>query len=99
METEYYVYHLGAEWCGPCKKLKRDVWADESLRKLMGDKSAKLYIFDVDDENDKKMFDFYKVRLYPTIIIVNKNTGEVLNRFEGFRTLDQMKDTIIGLGD
>jgi len=98
-DIQYYVYHLGAEWCGPCIKLKRDVWADEGLRELMGENGAKLFIFDVDNKDHKKMFDYYKVKLYPTIIVVDKNTGEVLNRFEGFRTLDQMKDTISGLGE
>lgn len=96
---KYYVYHLGAEWCGPCIKLKRDVWSNQDLRKLMQEKGAKLYLFDIDNEEHKKMFDYYKIKLYPTIIIVDKESGNVLNRFEGFRNLEQMKDTIGSIGE
>lgn len=98
-DVQYYVYHLGAEWCGPCIKLKRDVWANEELREMMGEVGAKLYIFDADNPDHKKMFDYYKAKLYPTIIVVDKNSGEVLNRFEGFRTLEEMKKTIKDLGN
>lgn len=91
MEPEYNVYHFGAEWCGPCVKMKKETWPDEKMVKFLKDKKVKLFMFDADKEEHKKYFDFYKVNRYPTIILLDKdNLNKPLQTTVGGMDADQM---------
>lgn len=84
MEYDFYIYHFGAEWCAPCKKLKEQVWEDDEVKKLLEDNKAKLHFYDADTPGDKVMFKEFGVTSYPTVIIVRKdNLSESLGRFRG----------------
>jgi thiol-disulfide isomerase/thioredoxin len=73
IEPEYYVYHLGATWCGPCQQMINNTWPNEKMVKFLKDKNAKLFVFDADNKDHKKFFSYYKVTSYPTIILVDKD--------------------------
>lgn len=66
---EYKLYFFTADWCSFCKKMKRDTWSDSEVIKELEMKGIKVYVFDRDDSDDKKFFDYYKVSLMPTILI------------------------------
>lgn len=97
-EPEYYIYHLGARWCGPCERMKETTWKDENLKAFMNSKKVKLMIFDEEDAENKKFFTYYNVKLYPTIIIIKVSELEkVLSRRTGFIDSDGIKTMIEGL--
>lgn len=97
-EPEYYIYHLGARWCGPCERMKETTWKDENLKAFMDSKKVKLMIFDEEDSENKKFFSYYNVKLYPTIIILKVNELEkVLSRKTGFTESNDIKAMIEGL--
>jgi len=71
-----------ADWCGPCKQLKRSTFKDASV----GDYFNKNFIcIGIDGETDegKGIRKFYDINSYPTLLITNSN-GKLLTRAEGF---------------
>lgn len=95
LEPEYYMYHLGARWCGPCQKMKQTTWQDEDLKTFMQNKRIKLVILDEEDGENKKFFSYYQVKLYPTIIMLKANELEkVLAKRTGFINPEGVKGMI-----
>ena len=76
-DSEFYVYHLGAKWCPPCRTMLKKTWVSKNVKELIKSKKAKLFIYDEADPKHKKFFSYYKVRSYPTVVIVDK---EALNK-------------------
>lgn len=93
-KAEFIVYHFGAEWCAPCKQMKRETWGDKTLRKFMKDKGVKLSLLDYDTPKDKKYFEYYKARSLPTIVFVDKDSLEERSRVVGFVSSQRMLSLI-----
>ena len=70
--SKYIVYHLGAEWCPPCKRMIGSVWRDQQVISTLKQHDTKLWILDADNPKHKKYFRYYKVRSYPTIMIFDR---------------------------
>ena len=70
--SKYIVYHLGAQWCRPCQQMIKLVWKDKEVLRELERYDAKLMILDATKEKDKKYFAYYKVRSYPTILILER---------------------------
>ena len=86
IESEYYVYHFGAKWCGPCERLKSQTWKNKEVKDFLKDRKAKLFIFDADNKEHDKFFDYYKIKSYPTILLVNKQKlSTILYRSVGYK--------------
>ena len=85
MEPEYNVYHFGAEWCGPCVKMKKETWADPKMVKFLKENKVKLFMFDADNKKHEKFFEFYKVSSYPTVVLVDVDKlSKVMFKSAGF---------------
>jgi len=94
-EPEYYIYHFGAKWCGPCEKMKQQTWANTKVKEVINNKRAKLFIYDEANPKHKKLFSYYKVRSYPTIIFLNRDElSKPLHRASGFVDATKMAQTI-----
>lgn len=61
------VLYFGAEWCGPCKKLKERLASDEAKEKMSNLVVGHL---DVDESNNEPIAEKYKVTSLPTQIFV-----------------------------
>jgi len=70
--STYIVYHFGAKWCGPCQRMKREVWTNEEVITSLKDLDIKSIALDANNEEHKKYFSYYKIRSYPTIILLNR---------------------------
>lgn len=70
--SKYIVYHLGAQWCRPCQQMIKLVWQDKEVIRELEKHDAKLLILDADKQEHKKYFKYYKIRSYPTIVILNR---------------------------
>ena len=65
------------KWCSPCRIMKREVFADDEVEKLVNDKVIPITIY-IDNPKTKEIVQYFKVGATPTTIIVNSN-GEVLD--------------------
>ena len=64
---EYKILKFGAEWCGPCKILNKNL---ESF------KDCDVIKYDV-DEVDEDLLEKFKIRNIPVTILVNDNEEEI----------------------
>jgi thioredoxin 1 len=71
-----------ATWCRPCKMLKSVTFPRESVGELFNKEFINLTI-DVDKPAGRILANKYNVHSYPTILILDKNGGE-LGRKESF---------------
>lgn len=65
------------KWCSPCRIMKREVFADQEVEKIVNSKVTPI-IIDIDNPNTKEIVKKYKVGATPTTIIVD-SYGEVLD--------------------
>lgn len=69
---------FSASWCPPCKQMKREVWPDAEVGKLVNDHYVPIYL-DVDESQNKELTEKYGVDAIPFIIIINPQ-GSVIHR-------------------
>lgn len=68
-----------ADWCGWCKKLDKDTYADAKVVDL----SEKFINTKINTDNDKFNAHKYKIRGLPTILFLDSD-GQVLQRIGGY---------------
>jgi len=72
---------FGAEWCGFCKKLDRETFADAAVIRLV---TESFVAVKVDTDKEPDLAKKYEIQGLPTLIFLSPG-GEVLERLEGFR--------------
>jgi len=75
---------FGAEWCGFCKKLDRETFADERVIRFVSDGFLAVK---VDTDKDPAAAKAHKVQALPTIVVLSP-AGKEVHRIEGFRPPD-----------
>ena len=65
------------KWCSPCQIMKREVFADEEIEKLVNNNVIPITI-DIDNPNSKEVVQYFKVGATPTTIIVDSK-GKLLD--------------------
>ena len=65
------------KWCSPCQIMKREVFADEEVEKIINSKVRPITI-DIDNPNTSEIVNYYKIGATPTTIVVDSK-GEVLD--------------------
>lgn len=75
------------KWCSPCRIVKREVFADKEVEKIVNSEVRPILI-DIDNPNSMQIVKYYKVGATPTTIIVDSN-GEVLDYAVG--KIDKME--------
>ncbi|WP_405206570.1 thioredoxin family protein [Aquimarina sp. LLG6339-5] len=66
-----------AEWCSPCRIMKRQVFADKEVTKAISEKVVTVEI-DMDDPNAKALVKQYNIGATPTTIFINPQ-GKVMD--------------------
>tara|TARA_R110001606_G_scaffold398527_1_gene577805 strand:+ start:46 stop:525 length:480 start_codon:yes stop_codon:yes gene_type:complete len=64
-------------WCSPCKIMKRQVFADDEVKKAMDEKIISLEI-NIDDPNSQALVKQYNIGATPTTIFINPS-GKVID--------------------
>ena len=79
---------LWAEWCSPCLVIA------PVLKKLIDEYDGKLQLakVEVDEGENMKLAGHYKVRGFPTVLLINK--GEEVARFSGAKPLSFLRNFI-----
>jgi len=81
-----------ASWCGPCKRMAKNVFTDKSV----GDFYNQAYIslkLDMEKAEARDFRNEYSVTAYPTLFYLNEK-GELLKRVVGGKSVDQF----LGIG-
>lgn len=82
-KNKVIMLYFGAEWCGPCKQLKKRL-AEKETKTLMSD--LVVGHLDVDEELNTKLVKRYKVNSLPTQILIKLDGAKVVElvRIEGY---------------
>ncbi len=90
-KSDYYIIGFSATWCGPCQKMKRQVWPNKRIKDLVSQYGGeKVYWQDSDTPADKRNFRKYGVYSLPTIIIINSE-GKAIKRARGYMSVAQLE--------
>lgn len=69
------IVDFWATWCGPCKKMDRELWSSEEVKKI----SQNFIWAKIDIDYDKQLAMDYNVRSIPNVIITNFLGEEIIN--------------------
>ncbi len=69
------------KWCSPCRIMKREVFADKEVTKVINLQVTPVMI-DIDDPNTKELVKHYTVNATPTTIIIDSE-GKVIDKVVG----------------
>lgn len=81
-----------AQWCGPCKRMAKDVFTQSKVGDFFNDKFINLKL-DMETPDGRSFGQKYPVSAYPTLFFVN-GEGEIIQKITG----GKQADDLIGLG-
>lgn len=76
---------IGAEWCGPCKVVQKNI---ENIEKAYNN----VYFIDVNAEDAEEIVDKFNVRNIPVVLVIKD--GQVDTKTVGLQTEAQLKDRL-----
>lgn len=76
-------------WCGPCKRMAATTFKEEEVAKLFNQSFINLKIDIEKDEDGADVARRYRVRAYPTLLMINGD-GELVKQTVGFQTKDKL---------
>lgn len=74
-------------WCGPCKKMSRDVFTNAEVADFFNKTFINVKM-DMEKGEGIKIAEDYNVRAYPTLLFIDKK-GELVHRAVGYHNTDQ----------
>jgi len=78
-----FVY---AAWCGWCKKMERETFADKKIVKL----SDSFVCYKANPEEDEEFSSRFKIKEFPCVIFL-KSDGTEIERHLGFKTAEEFE--------
>ncbi len=73
-------------WCGPCKRMARNVFTDQKVGDFFNEKFVSMKI-DMEKEDGIKFQQKYPVQAYPTLYFID-GKGKVVQKVKGAQTVD-----------
>lgn len=85
-------------WCGPCKKMMKEVFSLEKVGRFMNTRFV-CYKKDMEKGDGKELAERYQVEVYPTFLLLNTE-GKVIHRLVGgMNSEDFLKNMENGMGE
>ena len=81
-----------AAWCGPCKKMSRDVFTQKEVGDFFNAQFVNAKI-DMEKGEGPELARGFGIMAYPTLLFVNEG-GEVVHRSVGYHTTDLMLELV-----
>ena len=81
------IYKVGAEWCGPCRQLKKEL-KDFDL----------VPIIEIDADEDEAFCEKYNIKNIPVLLLCNKEDN-VVYRHVGFISKKELVEKITNLNE
>lgn len=89
-ETDKLIFiDAYTSWCGPCKRMAATSFKDDEVGEIFNDKFVNLKIDIEKDADGPEVAKLYKVRAYPTLLIIDSK-GKLVKSSVGFMTSDQL---------
>ena len=79
-----------AQWCGPCKRMAKYVFTDESVGKFFNDNFINLKL-DMESPDGRKFDKLYPVSAYPTLFFLD-GEGKVVKKIKGGQQVQTLLD-------
>lgn len=83
------------KWCSPCRIMKREIFADQNIAKIINTELVAIEI-DIDDPNTKEIVKRYNVSATPTTIILDsqgKTLDYAIGRIEKKKFIEMLNST------
>lgn len=77
-----------ATWCGPCKKMDRDVFPDSSIKDFFN-KNFVNFKIDMESKEGIKFDEKYTISSYPTFLFIDQK-GEVIKKVVGGQSVEDL---------
>ena len=77
------------DWCGPCKRMAATTFKDPEVGKFFNKNFVNLKVEMEKDTDGREIARRYKVRAYPTLLIIDGD-GNLVKSVIGFKTKDQL---------
>jgi len=74
------MLYVTADYCGYCRKLEKETWADSTVAKLVNERFIPLK---VDGTREQRLVKTLEIDGFPAVIILSPE-GEVLGRVDGY---------------
>lgn len=76
-------------WCGPCKKMAATSFKNAEVGEIFNEKFVNIKIDCEKDADGPELSRMYKVRAYPTLLIIDSN-GKLIKEVVGLQTEDRL---------
>jgi len=87
-QRKFMLLDFTASWCFPCKKMDRETFPNSELGDFVNSQFVSFKV-NVDFLWGMDIADAFKVKAYPTILVVD-NQGRIVKRIIGYRTAEML---------
>ncbi|WP_010178425.1 thioredoxin family protein [Aquimarina agarilytica] len=82
-DKKFIFLDIYADWCSPCKKLKRISFKNEAVGEYYNENYVNIAV-DGETKEGRALIDKYSVRSYPTLLIIDYH-GNLRTKVVGFK--------------
>ncbi|AXT55215.1 thioredoxin family protein [Aquimarina sp. MMG015] len=93
--NKYAIVFFTAEWCSPCRIMKREVFADQKVEETINSKYRAIMI-DIDNPETKDIVNQYKAYATPTTILLDPE-GKVVRHIVGKIEKDEFLQMLLNI--
>ena len=97
------LYDFSADWCGPCQRMRNEVFTDEKLANAIGQFVVPVHVVDrqQEDGHNSALVDSlqhaFDVKAFPTLVIVGGD-GKAIDRYEGYKGAKELVTWVSQVG-
>lgn len=88
-ENKLIFFDAYTSWCGPCIKLQREVFPDNTLGEYYNRNFINVK-FDMEKGEGITLSRKYAVQVYPTLLFIDPRNERVVNHAIGFKSPEQL---------